>query len=723
MPRLTLRTLLAYIDDTLEPTQARSLGAKVAGSDSARELIERIKKVTRRRGLKSPIPEGRDDVADPNIVAEYLSDNLDSAQVKELEETCLKSDVHLAEVAAVHQILTIVLTEPVMVPPRANQRMYKLVEEPASQHDRQPRKGRAVAGVSPNSTERGAEQDDADAGLLLGMSRYSSAPVAARLGLVGAVAACAAVLAVAVIMTLWPGRAADVQPSSRGTLVAAAPPKGENPEKKPTPPTPDTVPPPTVVEDPIPKPMDKSDVPPPRPVDVPEPPKDELVKPVDPPRPGRVEIGKLESTNVLVFTRPEDGVKWLRVDAAQPITSQDELLCLPGYKADARLDTGVAVHLWGNIPDQFGATEVGARVPLEARVRIHQPAPGFQADITLLGGRIYISTKNPDGAKLRVRFASEVWDITLKDDKTDTMVELVSAFVPGTPYLRDGGELPRLSARIAVTRGVAEIVVPKRFKKSADVQGPAAFTWDSTGGAVNGPKPFERNDPSYARFVDTFIPGERGKVINQALSEFVESLKDPAGVRIMLSERLTEPADPKPVKQVACRLAVFAVPAVATGADAVDDLKSLVDVLSEETRGYARIAACDALAAWVARDPKNTAKLYELMVEKKRIPAEDADLILQLLRGFVPVRKAIPAELDKLVNLLAAKSLPIRELALWNLLNFVDPAAATVPGLVTDVARTEPEFGYDKFLAAWKARIEEVKKRPDPEAKKEPEKK
>src|SRR5262249_11037826 len=134
MPRLTLRTLLAYIDDTLAPSQARALGAKVAESESARELIERIKRVTRRRGLKTPVPAGgEDDVADPNTVAEYLSDTLESDQVAKLEETCLKSDVHLAEVAAVHQILTLVLTEPVRVPPRANQRMYKLVEPPASQ--------------------------------------------------------------------------------------------------------------------------------------------------------------------------------------------------------------------------------------------------------------------------------------------------------------------------------------------------------------------------------------------------------------------------------------------------------------------------------------------------------------------------------------------------------------------------------------------------------------
>ena len=49
--RLTLRTLLAYLDDTLEPAQARLIGQKVAESDAAQELVARIKQVTRRRRL------------------------------------------------------------------------------------------------------------------------------------------------------------------------------------------------------------------------------------------------------------------------------------------------------------------------------------------------------------------------------------------------------------------------------------------------------------------------------------------------------------------------------------------------------------------------------------------------------------------------------------------------------------------------------------------------
>src|SRR5262249_11493356 len=126
--RLTLRTLLAYLDDTLDPAQAKDIGQKVTESSAAQELVERIKKVTRRRSLANPPVFGDESKLDPNTVAEYLSDVLDSDEISEVEQTCLEHDVYLAEVAACHQILTLMLSEPVRVPPTARQRMYRLVK-------------------------------------------------------------------------------------------------------------------------------------------------------------------------------------------------------------------------------------------------------------------------------------------------------------------------------------------------------------------------------------------------------------------------------------------------------------------------------------------------------------------------------------------------------------------------------------------------------------------
>ncbi len=124
--RLTLRTLLAYLDDTLEPVEIKTIGQKVTESDTAQELIARIKQVTRRRRITTP-PATGPNAFDPNLVADYLDNELSSEEVAELEKICLESDVHLSEVASCHQILTLVLGEPALVPPTAKERMYSLV--------------------------------------------------------------------------------------------------------------------------------------------------------------------------------------------------------------------------------------------------------------------------------------------------------------------------------------------------------------------------------------------------------------------------------------------------------------------------------------------------------------------------------------------------------------------------------------------------------------------
>ena len=48
--RLTLRTLLAWLDDTLSASEVREIGKQVAESPYAQELIERIQRVTRGSG-------------------------------------------------------------------------------------------------------------------------------------------------------------------------------------------------------------------------------------------------------------------------------------------------------------------------------------------------------------------------------------------------------------------------------------------------------------------------------------------------------------------------------------------------------------------------------------------------------------------------------------------------------------------------------------------------
>jgi hypothetical protein len=124
--RLTLRTLLAWLDDTLPASQVRDIGKQVSESPFAQELVERIHRVTRQRRLTVPSRSGPE-ATDPNLVACYVDNDMDAEQVAEYEKKCLASDVNLAEVASVHQILSL-LGQKVHVPAEAKARMNQLVK-------------------------------------------------------------------------------------------------------------------------------------------------------------------------------------------------------------------------------------------------------------------------------------------------------------------------------------------------------------------------------------------------------------------------------------------------------------------------------------------------------------------------------------------------------------------------------------------------------------------
>lgn len=144
--RLTLRTLLAYLDDLLEPAQTKELGAKIQESEMATELVAKIREVIRKRRLTAPVVGGPGCDLDANLVAEYLDNTLSPEGVTDVERICLESDVHLAEVAASHQILTLALAEPVDVGPMSRERMYALGDSLTN-----PANGQGAGAVKPAS--------------------------------------------------------------------------------------------------------------------------------------------------------------------------------------------------------------------------------------------------------------------------------------------------------------------------------------------------------------------------------------------------------------------------------------------------------------------------------------------------------------------------------------------------------------------------------------------
>ncbi|HZN36612.1 MAG TPA: hypothetical protein VFB80_22435 [Pirellulaceae bacterium] len=135
--RLTLRTMLAYQDNVLEPADAEALSQKINESDFASGLSQRIRGVMKKLRMDAPKLDGKGLGNDANTVAEYLDSALPQDRVGDFERVCLESDKHLCEVAACHQILTLVLGKPADVSPELRERVYDL-SDPERQAARSP---------------------------------------------------------------------------------------------------------------------------------------------------------------------------------------------------------------------------------------------------------------------------------------------------------------------------------------------------------------------------------------------------------------------------------------------------------------------------------------------------------------------------------------------------------------------------------------------------------
>lgn len=126
--RLTLRVLMAYLDDVLTPQQIREVGQQIQESNVARTLIERIRTQMKRRRISAIDALEDDPDFTAQEVAAYLNNEMPAEQVAEFEHKCLQADQRLVEVAGSHQILSLVVGEPVTVPETTRKRMYDLID-------------------------------------------------------------------------------------------------------------------------------------------------------------------------------------------------------------------------------------------------------------------------------------------------------------------------------------------------------------------------------------------------------------------------------------------------------------------------------------------------------------------------------------------------------------------------------------------------------------------
>lgn len=124
--RLTLRTLLALRDGVLDRNATVELQQRMQQSGTAQAIASRIDAVVGDRKLNPLAVDERAAGLDANEVAQFLDGTMPPDRVPGMERKCLDHNALLAEIAAVHQILSRAMHEPVPIHPSLRTRLYSL---------------------------------------------------------------------------------------------------------------------------------------------------------------------------------------------------------------------------------------------------------------------------------------------------------------------------------------------------------------------------------------------------------------------------------------------------------------------------------------------------------------------------------------------------------------------------------------------------------------------
>lgn len=650
--RLTLRTLLAYVDDTLPPAQAREIGTRIAEVPEAAVLMQKLRDVIRRRRISAPNLTGPGSGPDPNIVGDYLESSLAPADVVELEQLCYRSDMHLAEVAACHKILSLVLGDPVEVPQDMRERMYALGrsnKSPLPQQEASPsaavaaeREQAATAEQSMRSTEALFED---------GIPDYLKRGPGSRRWTTGAFVLLLGIVWLALFMPdfhTWK----NAPPEQEGTpeeLVAQAEPKPDTIPEAPATPAqpagaasadgqPAKVPAAPAAMEPnaVVKVGDDNTVPLPEPLAVPEP--AEMPEPKEMTKPAPAEVAPAVPVVPAAPALPVafaggDGVFLHRDASGLPWMATNEPTLL---KVGAQYASPVPFSTELQVGNQL------VDLRLEPGTLI-QRLPGVEGETLALHldrGRMELMRVVAEGhPRIRVEVGSRVWTIELTEPGTivGVAVDLPEPTgLPGTGMLRLGGG-------IQVAAGVAMIALGEEapIRLAPDT---GRLAWPQVGMGV-------MPDPVLPGF--PWLNADQ-TVVTSAATTYARMFAKEFMMGGSVADNISPVVDNRSAK-----LAEFAVQTMAL----TDYLPGMVRGLKADHE-EARIAAIVGLRTWLVRDPANE----ELLRGELGRSFRDADVspIVRLLWGYSAADAMNTETSAKLVALLGHEEIAVRELAFYH---------------------------------------------------------
>jgi hypothetical protein len=666
--RLTLRTLLAWLDDTLSPSEVREIGKQVSESEFAKELVDRIHRVARQRRLSIP-PRTGPEAVDPNMVASYLDNQLEPEGVADFEKKCLTSDVHLAEVASVHQILSLI-GQRAKVPVEARHRMYQMIKGRESVKPQAPRASKQTEPkpvsepvqpwVTPTPPlrpwyERYLPPTAVVALILIlcwsawrsleppeSSPRLSSSLAANLPALPGGPAPAASPAGVA-------------RPPAGGEAAESAKPGGApagaealaSPSPATAAKTEENVPPRVPGESTAAKPQEKS--------------KGNAEKPPAEVRAGSAGIAMKPAGILLRYNPSPERRGWDRLTEATPLNEQDRILSLAPFRANLEIGKS-QVDLVGETEVWVGATSPteAARLSLaQGRLVIHAPAPALPLDLQF-GGKSIIVTP-PPGASIGV--------------------ERINRRPPGDST----AQAPAL--RFYSVEGATKIGVGPN-EESLD--GPGAVSVESDGTFT------DREVKAAPDWVTEREPSTFDQKVGEQFLKYFQSRREVISSLVEASE--------DPQKDV-CRRAIQAL-------RAVGDISFIVPLLNrrgDPTAATSRKEAIAVLRAFLAQGPEAAKTLREQL--RRDLGDDQAVIVEKLLVGFTAKEAKDAATFARLVGNLGSTDdgeVGLRELALDNLRQITG----------RDDLEYDPEKPKGKGLEAWREVLRDRDLRPAPNTKK-----
>jgi len=601
--RLTLRTLLAWLDDTLSPAEVKEVGLQVSESPFAQELADRIHRVTRQRRLTVPGQSGTEPT-DPNTVASYLDNELDADQVADYEKRCLTSDVHLAEVASAHQILSLI-GQKAKVPADARTNMYRLV------------RGReAIAGDAPRPYTPPVAPAKEPAAAVIAPWAAPEIPRRSFLERNGAYLGVAALLVLLAwsAWTLAPGprpagetSAVVLTPHAHPPKAPANPPPDRKPQQQqPIPPLVANAPQPANVAMTTPEPVEES----PADADADADAAAETPEVVEVPAGSLGLVGEGES----ILLRYDEATRsWDRLLPEAKLSKGDRLVNVAPFRSTVNLGT-VRLELVG-----------------ETQVVIQPPDPEDAARVELDHGQAILVATEP--GVVGIGFGAKTVSLTLPLN-TPVGVERLTRREPGE------AEPAAPSLRILATRG--ELAVSIGAEKET-VSGPGSIEFRPPNHLVE-----KVSEPSPPWISEETLPpadAERGELLKRFFKPDVSPMR-------ALVEALED--DREPVHKLAIE-----------GLGGIGEIGMVVSAMNRPDAPATRRAAIAFLKKYADGGPEAMSKLRE---ELKNVEGDErAGTVEKLLIGYTPKEAKDPETYALLVKLLAHPEVGVRQLAILNL--------------------------------------------------------